>query len=71
MQKQKNGGTPLDWARVEDQQKVADFIYKQGGKTEKQLKENIVKLIISKDRSSIDMPISFDFNSKKGSELYD
>ena len=64
--KAKNGGTPLDWARVEDQQKVADFIYKQGGKTEKQLKENIVKLIISKDRSSIDMPISFDFNSKKG-----
>jgi len=64
--KAKNGGTPLDWARVEDQQQIADFLYKQGGKTEKQLKETIVKLLFNKDRSSIDMPLSFSFNSKDG-----
>mgnify|MGYP001960130748 FL=1 len=64
--KAKNGGTPLDWARVEDQQQIADFLYKQGGKTEKQLKETIVKLLFNKDRSSIDMPLSFSFYSKDG-----
>ena len=64
--KAKNGGTPLDWAKIEGKQQVADFIYKQGGKTEKQLKETIVKLLYSKDKLSIDMPFSFSFNAKDG-----
>jgi len=64
--KAKNGGTPLDWAKVEGKQQVADFIYKQGGKTEEQLKKNIVKLLYSKDKLSSDMPFSFSFNAKDG-----
>ena len=64
--KAKNGGTPLDWAKVEGKQQVADFIFKQGGKTEEQLKKNIVKLLYSKDKLSIDMPFSFSFNAKDG-----
>jgi len=64
--KAKNGGTPLDWAKVEGKQQVADFIFKQGGKTEEQLKKNIVKLLYSKDKLSIDMPFSFSFNAKNG-----
>ena len=64
--KAKNGGTPLDWAKVEGKQQVADFIYKQGGKTEEQLKKNIAKLLYSKDKLSIDMPFSFSFNAKDG-----
>ena len=61
-----NGGTPLDWAKVERKQQVADFIYKQGGKTEEQLRETFVKLLYSKDKFSIDMPFSFSFNAKDG-----
>ena len=64
--KAKNGGTPLDWAKVEGKQQVADFIYKQGGKTEEQLKKNIVKLLYSNEKLSIDMPFSFSFNAKDG-----
>lgn len=64
--KAKNGGTPLDWAKVEGKQQVADFIFKQGGKTEEQLKKTIVKLLYSKDKLSIDMPFSFSFNAKDG-----
>ena len=64
--KAKNGGTPLDWAKVEGKQQVADFIYKQGGKTEEQLKKNIIKLLYGKDKLSSDKPFSFSFNAKDG-----
>ena len=64
--KAKNGGTPLDWAKIEGKQQVADFIYKQGGKTEEQLKMLILSSNYSNDNLAIDMPFGFSFNARDG-----